>query len=167
MSQPLDKKQLIHIASEVVVLVCLTFYFNQKNKKLMTHIEDLAQRLEEQEDLLQKHEQIIRKLCDHLGAGQQGTTPAKNLPQAHVQKPLEKRATHNRSKIPQPVQPVRVSFDVSKEPPVPRSPIASEIGADSGDDSEEDDELDAQLMEELQELKEDGGLENDLKKGLQ
>ena len=51
---------MVHIASEVVVLVGLTFYFNQKNKKLMRHIEDLAQRVEEQEDLLQKHEQIIQ-----------------------------------------------------------------------------------------------------------
>ncbi len=57
---------MIHIVSEVVVLVGLTFYFNQKNKKLRAHIEDLAQRLEEQEDLLQKHDQIIKQLVEHV-----------------------------------------------------------------------------------------------------
>jgi len=57
---------LIHIVSEVMVLVGLTFYFTQKNKKLGDHIEDLAQRVEEQEDLLQKHEQIIKRLVDHI-----------------------------------------------------------------------------------------------------
>ena len=41
---------MVHIVSEVVVLVGLAFYFNQKNKKLLAHIEDLAQRVEEQED---------------------------------------------------------------------------------------------------------------------
>ena len=66
---------MIHIASEIVVLVGLTFYFNQKNRKLMSHIEDLAQKIEEQEDLLQKHEQIIKKMVfkfsiffNHLGS---------------------------------------------------------------------------------------------------
>ena len=58
-----DNKQLmIHVVSEVVVLVGITFYFNQKNKTLLAHIEELAQRVEEQEDLLQKHDQIIQKI---------------------------------------------------------------------------------------------------------
>ena len=61
---------MVHILSEVVVVVGLTFYFNQKNKKLMAHIEDLAQRVEEQEDLLQKHDQIIQQLVDHIGKQQ-------------------------------------------------------------------------------------------------
>jgi hypothetical protein len=71
----MENKQMIHIASEIVVLVGLTFYFNQKNRKLMSHIEDLAQKIEEQEDLLQKHEQIIKKMVfkfsiffNHLGS---------------------------------------------------------------------------------------------------
>jgi hypothetical protein len=68
MSALSENKQLIHVASEIVVLVGLTFYFNQKNKKLMNHIEDLAQRLEEQEDLLQKHEEIIKKLVQAVNS---------------------------------------------------------------------------------------------------
>ena len=31
----MENKQMIHIASEIVALVGLTFYFNQKNKKLL------------------------------------------------------------------------------------------------------------------------------------
>lgn len=57
-----NKQQLIHVASEVVVLLGLTFYFNSQNKKLTGHIEDLAQRIEEQEDLIQNHENIIKQL---------------------------------------------------------------------------------------------------------
>jgi len=57
---------MIHIASEITVVLCLTFYFNQKNKKLLAHIEDLAHRVEEQEDILQKHEALIRELVKQI-----------------------------------------------------------------------------------------------------
>jgi hypothetical protein len=77
MSQILENKQMIHIVSEVVVLIGLTFYFNQKNKKLLNHIEDLAQRIEEQEDLIQKHENIIKKLVSSINE-----LHANNLPQS-------------------------------------------------------------------------------------
>lgn len=61
-----NKQQMIHIASEVVVLLGLTFYFNQQNKKLTGHIEDLAQRIEEQEDLIQNHENVIKQLVEQV-----------------------------------------------------------------------------------------------------
>ena len=64
MSKLLDNKQIIHIVSEIVIILGITFYFTQKNKKLMNHINDLTQRIEEQEDILQKHEQMITKLSD-------------------------------------------------------------------------------------------------------
>lgn len=60
----LEKPQIIHIISEVVVFIGITLYFSQKNKKLMNHINDLMQRLEDQEDIIQKHEQIINKLSN-------------------------------------------------------------------------------------------------------
>lgn len=61
-----DNKQLIHIASEVVVLIGLTFYFSSKNRKLLTHVEDLAQRLEEQEDKIQKMENTLQQIGQNL-----------------------------------------------------------------------------------------------------
>ena len=57
-----DNKQLVHIASEIVVLIGLTFYFSSKNKKLLGHIEELAQRLEEQEDNIQKLETSLQQM---------------------------------------------------------------------------------------------------------
>jgi uncharacterized protein YoxC len=61
-----DNKQLIHIASEVVVLIGLTFYFSSKNKKLLGHVEELAQRLEEQEDRIQKLEVSIQQISQKM-----------------------------------------------------------------------------------------------------
>ena len=57
-----NKTMLIHIAAEFIVIIGLSFYFSQKNKKLMGHINDLIQRIEDQEDMLQKHEQLIINL---------------------------------------------------------------------------------------------------------
>lgn len=69
----LENKQLVHIASEIIVLIGLTFYFSSKNKKLLSHIEGLSQRLEDQEDRIQKledskasMEQTIKQLENNL-----------------------------------------------------------------------------------------------------
>jgi hypothetical protein len=66
-----NKQQILHIVTEVIALIALTFYFSQKNKKMMSHIEDLSQRLEEQEEIIQKHDKIIEKLQAQLKAQQE------------------------------------------------------------------------------------------------
>lgn len=62
----LDNKQMIHIASEVVALIGLTFYFSSKNRKLSGHIEELAQRLEEQESHIKKLDNVIQQLTQRM-----------------------------------------------------------------------------------------------------
>jgi len=64
MTKLLDKSQIIHIVSEVVVLFGLTFYFTQKHNKLMGFINDLNKKIEDQENIIQKHEQMILKLIN-------------------------------------------------------------------------------------------------------
>lgn len=61
-----NKSMLIHLAVESVVILAITFYFSQKNKKLMGHINDLIERIEEQEDIIQKHEQLINNLSNAI-----------------------------------------------------------------------------------------------------
>jgi len=74
-SKLFDNKQLVHIGSEIVVLLGLTFYFSSKNKKLSGHIDELAQRLEEQEDHIQKLESTIQQqLTDSFTRLQQQVT---------------------------------------------------------------------------------------------
>lgn len=88
---------MIHIVSEIVILVGIIFYFNQKHKKTLKHIEDLAQRLEDQEDLIQKHEEIIQKLVGVINtqyASNQNTT-----------KPPEKYVNIKKVSAPQPPPP--------------------------------------------------------------
>lgn len=61
-----NKSMLIHLAVESVIILAITFYFSQKNKKLMCHINDLIERIEEQEDIIQKHEQLINNLSNAI-----------------------------------------------------------------------------------------------------
>ena len=61
MSGMLDNKnQIIHIACEVVVLFGIVYYVNHKNKKLLRTIESLAQRIEDQDDLIVRLEDLIK-----------------------------------------------------------------------------------------------------------
>lgn len=122
MSQILENKQMIHIVSEVVVLIGLTFYFNQKNKKLLNHIEDLAQRIEEQEDLIQKHENIIKKLVSSINE-----LHANNLPQA-LPKNVMKKPVPN---TPLPKTSPKVSPKVSSPTSLPPQPSQMEMPTQS------------------------------------
>jgi hypothetical protein len=65
LSKIYDNK-VIHIVSEVVVLLGITFYFNSKNKKLTGQLDELAQRVEEQENHIQKLENAIQQLNRNL-----------------------------------------------------------------------------------------------------
>jgi hypothetical protein len=66
MSKLLENPQIIHIIAEVAVLIGVVFYFCQKNSKLTNQINELTQRLDDQEDIIRKHEQMIIKLATTL-----------------------------------------------------------------------------------------------------
>ena len=168
---------MIHIASEIVVVIGLTFYFNQKNKKLMSHIEDLSQKIEEQEDLLQKHEQIIKKLVESINhyqsefKQQQRQSEFKQQqresnyypPPQQVQTKNKKNEKEIKTKSIL-VKPVlsksepKVSFKEDNprklNPPQPpkEEKEEEEEEQEEEEEEEEDSDLDAELSEELKEL---------------
>ena len=65
-SNLLENKQLMHITAEVIVVIGIIYYINQKNKALSKDIDKLVQRIEEQEDIIQRHEQLIKRLIETL-----------------------------------------------------------------------------------------------------
>jgi len=169
----MENKQLVHIASEVVIAIGLTFYFNQQNKKLKGYIEDLVQRVEEQEDLLQKHEQIIRKLVERINqmpvvppqtapVPLQQQTPSRRTPVVALKKESRHRRT-NRSpskqvhtepplftSVPDSVESVPDSVESVSFMEAP--PIIEERPLDGAEIVGESDNLDVELAEELGEL---------------
>ena len=58
----MNKQTMIHVASEMVVLLSVVTYFHNKTNRLNKHINLLARRLEDQSLVLEKHEQLLNKL---------------------------------------------------------------------------------------------------------
>ena len=176
MSALLQNKQIAHVATEIVVLIGLTFYFSSKNKKLLEHIEDLSQRLEDQEDTIQKHEQIINELVKLVNRPK--LQPVVQQPVA--QQPVVQQPVVQQPVVQQPVQQIKRKNTRSvkqkkefKSPPViyeDNEEINNEVHIQEyeggnkmelvSDDEENDSDLDAELHEELNEL----GTNNSLKK---
>ena len=55
----LNTSNIIHIVVETITLVAITTYFMQQNKKMMEHIDNLNEKLEEQDEKLLKHDKLI------------------------------------------------------------------------------------------------------------
>ena len=55
-------KQILHIVVEIIVISGVAIYFSYKHKKLVTRVEELYKQLEIQNEIIQKHEQIINQL---------------------------------------------------------------------------------------------------------
>jgi hypothetical protein len=98
MSKLFENKQLLHIASEVVVLSGIVFYISQTNKKLMSHIDELNQRLDEQEDIIKKHERIIGRFMPQPQQPQQPQPLVQLQPQYHQPLKQENQQTKKKDK---------------------------------------------------------------------
>lgn len=170
MTSFIENKQLIHVATEIVVGLSVTFYFNQQNKKLKSYIDDLFQRIEQQEEEIQKHTEIIEKLLKVINENQM------NLPQT---KPRDKIIKTKTFKKPTKEKPIKEKPIKIKEKPIiikhNNSPYLetketknqeirvsfqddnvlenTESDSDSeSDSSNEEEELDVEIGEELLEL---------------
>lgn len=82
MSKLLENKDTVRIVVESVVLLGVVFYFSNKNKKLMEYIGDLTQRLEEQEERLEKLEMVFKVNNDKRVTKPVNTKPASVKPVA-------------------------------------------------------------------------------------
>lgn len=161
MPKLLDNKQIIHIVSEIVILIALTFYFSSKNKTLMSHIEELAQRLEEQENQIQKQNQLIQQLGNVVGNLQQSfsslsITPQPSVYKQRVKRPV-KRSNRKTPVVVESVQPLndmsyekRVRFDVEE--------LDNDDENDEDNDNEDESDLDNDISAEIEELDSESSL---------
>jgi nitrogen fixation/metabolism regulation signal transduction histidine kinase len=134
-------KQTIHIISEIVVIAGISFYFSSKNKQLLNHIEELAQKLEQQEDHIQKLELAIQQTnakCDAIIQQMNSTfmQMGQNLNQtnANLNAVVEDKKQKNKVKYTDP----------------PRAKPTVEIS----EESEDEEEIDKAIKAELEDLEE-------------
>ena len=158
MSKLLENKQIIHIATEIVALIGIIFYFSSKNKKLLEHIEDLSQRLEDQEDLIQKHEQIIRQLVQAVNTKRPQLSPNTSIPKTSPKpKNTKRKKTPSPQKLPL-ARPVKsnIQFDDDEEVEETHEPVQQAVVEEYS--SDDDSDLDAEIADELEELQQQDGL---------
>lgn len=168
MSKLLENKQIIHIVTEIITITVIIFYFSSKNKKLLGHIEDLSQRLEDQEDMIQKHELIIKQLVQAIN----NRGPITALPKINnIPKPPVKEKKTTKKPISRPrvsfndneevkentVKPKQKQVEPVIEKVVIEKVVIEQVPEESSDDS---DDIDEEIAEELDELLS----EQDLKK---
>lgn len=55
----LNTSQIIHIVTEMIALLSITAYFMNENKKLTGKLNSLSEKVEEQDDKLQKHDKVL------------------------------------------------------------------------------------------------------------
>lgn len=171
MSNIIEKnKSFIIIGVGVLVVFGLFYYIKSKNNRMINYIDDLKQRIEDLEDIIQKLE--TNKQPPQMNFAQfpsQNLRPVttqqqQNVPQTNNNDSFKKPDTSTKNepinKRPEPVK--KQSEPVKKQPePVKKQPVQTkhisfntqveELEEDSDID---EDELDAELSEELKDLEE-------------
>ena len=169
MSKLIENKQIIHIVTEVAIIAGVIFLFSSKNKKLLEHIENLSKRLDEQNELIQKHEQIIRQLITVVNNPVSQTHHPNNHKQTSQQKSKSKSLNHL-------TQQKRKSLSPLKHNQSPQQKLKSlstssnrqksEVSVDDNEkffeqeksSDEDDSDLDAEIADELHELQQQDNL---------
>lgn len=62
----IDKKQILHIASEIIIIGGISIYFFRKNNQLVEQINILEHKVQQQELIIQNHEQLLLKLLNNV-----------------------------------------------------------------------------------------------------
>ena len=146
----MENKQMVHIASEIIALVGLTFYFNQKNKKLLGLIEDLTKKVQEQDDLIQKHDHIIKKMIEFMNLQNQKSSSPPILPEPSKIRKKSIKEVHTKHPLaPSKSEQPKVSFT---DEVLIKNKSPQKIESEESDEESEESDLDAELAEELEEL---------------
>jgi hypothetical protein len=157
MTNVLERKEIIHIVVEVVVLAGITFYFSSKNKKLLDNIQVLSKKLEEQSEIIQKHEHIIMQLVKSV---QSSNNISKNKHATVNIIPNSPKIKKNSKNFIKKIDNVNDKNNVKDNPKINDNAKDSDSDNSDLDDSELDNEIAKELeeLEELEELQKDDGL---------
>lgn len=156
-----DNKQALHVAAEVIALLGVSVYFSRKNTVLSNQINELQNRLEEQQEIIKRHEHALiqhTRLLQELQDERQPVRAPKARPKPPRVVPPEEEEDEVR--IYHTSKPVAVSPPARSPKPIPKSVASAPAPAsaktmledDDVGDVENESELDAELESELNEL---------------
>jgi uncharacterized protein YoxC len=134
----LQNKQLIHIGLEVVALCGLAMYFSNKNKKLTSHIEDLTQKIDEQEDEINKlknslqqqkqnFENFANQISHTISQNNLQITNLRSDLQTVMNRPIYSNQSVKQSQPAKPVQAQQIKTLPIKSKPIQSKPVPVQL----------------------------------------
>ena len=157
----LDTKQILHIVTELIVIVGISIYFVNKNKQLSDHIEELELKIKQQEEILQNHDTLILKIMNTVNVMNSQPHFQQVQQQTQIQPQLK-------TKLPKNINSSKkvVMIIPTQQPPPQKQPLRKveeiiEEEENEFDDAgvhkqeEEEEDLDEELLEELKDLEEE------------
>lgn len=146
---------VIHIASEVVVILGLTLYFSSKNRALANHINGLQHRLEEQETQIGTLKQTVQQMSMAIGQLSQqmaqlnmqiSASQQQAVPEPKKEEPRPKRPVMHKSAMKRPsethtksVKRPQMPLVVPREPrsaPAPQRPVVVQVLEESDEEEQ-------------------------------
>lgn len=159
----MDTSKMIHMGAEIVLLGGIIFYFNGQTKTLKNEIKDLKVKIEEQQEVTNKHFNNLYAVIDQMKRA-----PPQMLPrfQPAPRQPTEQDTGLRHRKRNKPLDqtdPPKLE-QPSKQTTKPQSRQTSSSSSSSSQLNDNDEDvLDKELDEELQELEEDEETPNEEK----
>lgn len=159
-----DTKQILHIITEIIVVVSITIYFVNKNNQLLNHIEELEAKIKQQEEILQNHDNLILKIMNTVNMlSQQQYIQQPQVQQPQVQQPQVQQLPKTKQ-LPRNINSSKkvVVILPKKEEEKPKLSKIEEIIDEEDEEEEEEENLDDELLEELKDLEENNIVEHEV-----
>lgn len=117
----------LHIIAEIIALCGIVVYFSQKNAALTKHLEELSARVEEHEDILAKHDEVLKKIISRLSPNHQPQPQPQSLeiPKLHLPAQAPQAPTQAPQAPAQVLKTAQVSFTPSRDEPQKIAPTAA------------------------------------------
>lgn len=163
MSNLVERKDMIHMGVEIIVIAGVAYYFQRKTTSLSKSLEELASKIKDLEEVVVKQQQVIQNMGMHLNSLNEFMNSTQNRPQVKPKSSAEGRDT-NVLKVHSKVK----SKHATKSPVVHSSPplkrptaIPSKksvvkfnelINSCTDTDSDNSESLDKEIEDELNEL---------------
>jgi hypothetical protein len=147
----------IHIIAEVIAICGMGIYFNSKIGKLTKQNQELVERIEELEDTLGKHEEILEKIVGRMN-GQKSNTPAPPPKKAQSKVSPRSKPEQEEDDVPTP-SPMNLLSDIMSVAAGQFGPQTTVVHVQTQQKKPEPmpsiEELDSELESELKDLKEE------------
>lgn len=153
MQAALKQPRIAHLIAEIIILIMLVLWVSSKYKRMNSHMENLLQRIEEQEERIQKLEQSLIDVQLGMKKFHQRPIPSHQpVPVPTHSKPAQP-AQQAQPPTPHPAHPAQPTQPA--QPPVSKKPVTVtviEVEPEPEVRLSKELELDEELKEELEEL---------------